>query len=82
MEFLARLLSCPSKVIIVLIIRIILLVLFFQLAFVRKFMNIVDFLAILPYFVSLAFYRLVMPWHMRGRVETQSFKLIGMNLFV
>jgi len=40
-EFLARLLSCPSK-----------------LAFVRKFMNIVDFLAILPYFVSLAFYSL------------------------
>jgi len=43
-----------------------------KLAFMKKFMNIVDFLAILPYFISLAFYStgLQMPGEEKDGVRT------------
>ena len=60
LEFFVRFLSSPSKVKIIQLYRLIffqLKNLLFQIEFVRKLMNIVDLLAILPYYISLVFYR-------------------------
>ena len=65
LEFFVRFLSSPSKVKIIQLNRNTLNALssekvsnkLFQIEFVRKLMNIVDLLAILPYYISLVFYR-------------------------
>ena len=55
LEFFVRFLSSPSKVEIIQLNRNTNKL--FQIEFVRKLMNIVDLLAILPYYISLVFYR-------------------------
>ena len=55
-EFIMRLLTCPNKVLHHKIISFLYL-LCLQFKFVTKMMNIIDFIAVLPYYISLIFYR-------------------------